>query len=50
MPGFGEGSLARMWEQDAVIEIAALEGHGRFPDKQKDGLALFGMSRSAIDG
>ena len=38
-----------MREQDAAMDVAALGGHGRFPGKQWDGLALFGMSKSTID-
>ena len=45
MSGFGEGSLARMRDQDAAMDVAALGGHERFPGKQWDGLALFGMSQ-----
>ena len=49
MSGFGEGSLARMRDQDAAMDVDALGCHERFPGKQWDGLALFGMSQSPVD-
>ena len=42
-------SLARMREQDAALEMAALGGNVGFPGKQWDGFPLFWMSKSPMN-